>query len=128
VRSAERVIRPVELSPSMKFHMANGGSSAAAWLVWECRKMFERTGEVDLVIPEAKETPSWLRVATEYLRVVCPSKWSVVVFRRGSGDSEERVYRISWKDHDWYREWRDQAPGPKESAPSWRTRRLGRDT
>jgi hypothetical protein len=109
----------------MRFHMANGGSSAAAWLIWECRKKFELAGEVDFVIPESKETPGWLRVAVEYLRVVGSAKWSVVVFRRGSGAAEERVYRILWRDHLWYRDWRDQTPPPTDRAPSWLTRRAG---
>jgi hypothetical protein len=98
------VVPPRDPGIAIRLHAARDGAKAASWLIWQCRRLFIRSGEVDFKIPESEETPPYIRVALAYLQLAPRhrEKWVVVTFHRG----DERVYRVRWADWEYYGAWR----------------------
>ncbi len=97
-----------ELDGVTQLHVNRDGTRAARYLVWKERARFHRTGEVDFVVPQEEQTPSWFRVAIEFLKR--RKGWSVVTFKRGGANdgSKHRVYRVTWHAHAYYAAQRDE--------------------
>ena len=98
------ILQPREPGIALRLHAVRDGAKAAGWLIWQCRKLFERSGEVDFKIPKDEESPGYIRVAIAFLQLSPRhrDKWVVITFVQG----DQRVYRVRWTDFDYYRDWR----------------------
>lgn len=94
--SAHAVVPNKDPGEVMLIHVAQDGARAAGWLVRSHRARFRRTGEVDFVILDEQETPAWMRIALEKLKL--RRQWKVLTFKRGGANdgARERVYRVTW--------------------------------
>jgi hypothetical protein len=66
--------------------------SAAAWLVWEHRRQFHRTGVLDFKIPKEKKDPPWFKAALGAFESK-PDRWKIERLTT----QWERIYRITWR-------------------------------